>query len=417
MKSIVKILEGVLITVNAVVFTACTDDDFTASIFDTTEYSLDKASYTFPLDTFLKKNFLEPYNLKYIYKMEDIGSDLDKNLVPINYENATVLAVLSKYLWFDVYKKIVGEEFLKQYSPRIIHLIGSHSFNPTSGTETLGVAEGGVKVTLIRGNFLDVNNIEYMNEYFFGTMHHEFSHILQQNVITPTAFDAISKSLYNPIDWNNTADSLAVTKGFISPYASSQAREDWVEVIAKYVTMDMKKWDATLEAARYDWEELEYNAKAFDAAIERGANRDTLGYHIIRTVGGDPEVGSRKDGEIDTWKIQRKLIQRNADGSAVLDENQKPVFRFEDGVDGRAIILQKLEMARQWLKDNFNVDLEALRMEVQRRQFLTDADGNFVFDAKGNYVNRFTSPSESDPTRMFIDELLDEVNQYKALQQ
>ena len=101
----------------------------------------------------------------------------------------------------------------------------------------------------------------------------------------------------------------------------------------------------------------------------------------------------------------------------MLDENQKPIFRFEDGVDGRAIILQKLEMARQWLKDNFNVDLEALRMEVQRRQFLTDADGNFVFDAKGNYVNRFTSPSESDPTRMFIDELLDEVNQYKALQQ
>ena len=328
--------------------------------------------------------------------MEDIGSDLDKNLVPINYENATVLAVLSKYLWFDVYKKIAGEEFLKQYSPRIIHLVGSHSFNPTSGTETLGVAEGGVKVTLIRGNF---------------------SHILQQNVITPTAFDAISKSLYNPIDWNNTADSLAVTKGFISPYASSQSREDWVEIIAKYVTMDMKSWDATLESAHYDWEELDYNAKAFDAAIARGADRDTLGYYIIRTVGGSPEVGSRENGEIATWKIQRKLIQRNADGSAVLDENQKPIFRFEDGVDGRAIILQKLEMARQWLKDNFNVDLEALRMEVQRRQFLTDADGNFVFDAKGNYVNRFTSPSESDPTRMFIDELLDEVNQYKALQQ
>lgn len=111
MRSIVKILAGVLITVNAVAFTACTDDDFTASIFDTTEYSLDKASYTFPLDTFLKKNFLEPYNLKYIYKMEDIGSDLDKNLVPINYENATVLAVLSKYLWFDVYKKITEKNF------------------------------------------------------------------------------------------------------------------------------------------------------------------------------------------------------------------------------------------------------------------------------------------------------------------
>lgn len=46
MKSIIKILAGVLITVNMVVFTACTDDDFTASIFDTTDYPLDKSSYT-----------------------------------------------------------------------------------------------------------------------------------------------------------------------------------------------------------------------------------------------------------------------------------------------------------------------------------------------------------------------------------
>lgn len=418
MKSIIKILAGLLVTVGLATFTACDDDDFTPTIFDTTDYPLDKSSYTFPLDTFLKESFLEPYNLKYIYKMEDIGSDLDKNLVPITYDNAKILAVLSKYLWFDAYKKIVGEDFLKQYSPRIIHLIGSHSYNPTSGTETLGVAEGGIKITLIRGNFLDINDIEYMNEFFFGTMHHEFSHILQQNVVTPTAFNAISKSLYNPIDWNNTADSLAATKGFISPYASSQSREDWVEIIARYITFDMKKWDATLESAYYDWEEVDYNVKDFDKAVARGANRDTLGYYIlIPGVGGIPKVSTYdSDGNPEKYKIQRKLIQRNADGSAVLDENKKPIFRFVDGVDGRSIILQKLEMARQWLKENFNVDLDELRMEVQRRQFLTDKEGNFVLDSKGNYINRFTAPSESDPSRTFMDELLDEVNKYNALQ-
>ncbi len=32
-------------------FYACSDDDLGESIFDTTEYYLDKSSYTFPLDT------------------------------------------------------------------------------------------------------------------------------------------------------------------------------------------------------------------------------------------------------------------------------------------------------------------------------------------------------------------------------
>ena len=65
--------------------TSCSDDDFTASIFDTNAAIdiLDRTSYTFPLDTFCKKEFLEPYNLKFIYRFEDKGSDMNKNLPPL----------------------------------------------------------------------------------------------------------------------------------------------------------------------------------------------------------------------------------------------------------------------------------------------------------------------------------------------
>ena len=72
--------------------TSCADDDLGASIFDTNDYPLDRSLYTFPLDTFAKKNFLEPFNLKYIYKMEDIGSDLQKNLTPAAYDKAVSIA-------------------------------------------------------------------------------------------------------------------------------------------------------------------------------------------------------------------------------------------------------------------------------------------------------------------------------------
>ncbi|MCD8282705.1 MAG: putative zinc-binding metallopeptidase, partial [Prevotella sp.] len=215
MKAKYHILTLAVVAVVMCGFPACSDDDFTESIFDTTEYYLDKSSYTFPLDTFIKVEFLEPYNLRYIYKMEDIGTDLQKNLVPATYEKSTELAVLSKYLWYDVYKKCVSEEFLKIYSPRIIHVVGSPAYNPSSGTEDLGYAEGGLKITLYNANNLDVADIDYMNDKFFRTMHHEFSHILAQNYTYPTAFSLISNGAYNPIDWSTSPDSVVASKGFV----------------------------------------------------------------------------------------------------------------------------------------------------------------------------------------------------------
>lgn len=85
------------------------------------------------------------------------------------------MARLVKYLWFDVYGTVVGEEFLKENGPRIIHLIGSPAYNPISGTIVLGTAEGDIKVTLYSCNDLDPTNIDMMNEYYFKTMHHEFA--------------------------------------------------------------------------------------------------------------------------------------------------------------------------------------------------------------------------------------------------
>lgn len=205
MKSKLKILLAAVIAfVAGNCITSCSDDDFGPSIFNTPDLPLDRSLATFPLDTFVKKNFLEPYNLRYVYKMEDIGSDLQVNLVPATYDNSTKLAVLAKYLWYDVYNKCAGDVFLKTYSPRIIHVIGSPSYNPSSGTETLGEAEGGLKITLYNVNNLNENDIDDLNEKFFKTMHHEFGHILAQNYSTPTDFNLLSNSTYNPIDWQNT---------------------------------------------------------------------------------------------------------------------------------------------------------------------------------------------------------------------
>lgn len=386
-------------------FTSCSDDDFTETIFDTTEYPLDRSLYTFPLDTFAKKNFLEPYNLKYIYKMEDIGSDLQKNLVPASYDKSVDLAVLAKYLWYDVYAKIAGDKevFLKRFSPRIIHVIGSASYNTSTGTETLGTAEGGLKITLYKANRLDPNNLDFMNEYFFKTMHHEFAHILDQTYLRPTAFNTISGSLYNATDWGNKPDSVAAAQGFVSPYASMQAREDWVEVMANYIVKDSITWERLLNTASFDWEDRDdIDEDWFNKLIKPGADRDSIGYSYT-TSGGQ-------------FKVYRKVIARDANGYASLDADGKIQFLDADGIDGRAIILQKLEMVREWLKTGFNIDLEEMRAEVQKRQYQTNPDGTLMKDQYGDLINRLTSPIPSNPSVTLMDSLRNEVYIYKELQ-
>ena len=412
MKHTFKITFIALLASIAMGFVSCSDDDFTETIFDTTDYPLDRSEYTFPLDTFVKVNFLEPYNLRYLYKMQDIGSDMNYNLVPCTYDQSVTLAVLCKYLWYDVYKEVVGEEFLKQFSPRIIHVIGSPAYNPSSGTMLLGTAEGGLKITLYNANALNPNDIEYLNEWFFKTMHHEFSHILNQKYNRPTDFDLLSNGKYNTVSWQDTPDSLAVSQGFVSPYASSQAREDWVEVIANYIVKDTIYWNHMLETGKYQWEYVTDVDAAYwnklDAAVKAGkANRDSVGYFVRSTsTSGDEDA---------TYGIQRKVIQRDADNKyAVPDENGNIVYLNPQGFLGADLIKQKLEYVREWLKTYFNYDLEEVRMKVQRRQWLTDENGDFIFDANGNFQNNLVFVRPDGTT--LLDDLKQEVEKYKALQ-
>ena len=462
--NIKTLLLGATVALSGGIMTSCgDDDDFTSTIFDTHEYPLDRTAYTFPLDTFLKANFQQPYNLRFIYKMEDIGSDLQKNLVPADYARSMQLAVLSKYLWFDVYKKFGGEQFLKENSPRIIHLVGSPAYNPTSGTETLGTAEGGLKITLYKVNVLDVDNIDLMNEYFFHVMHHEFGHILDQTHQRPsTIFDVISNGHYDPLDWQNKHDSVTASWGFVTPYASEAAREDWVETLSCYLTDNEDTWNNRLNTARYDWEDVDFKDVAFawSAAditwlsqrgvvfMREGVEIPAADLNNYKKTGGvffGSDMANTGDNfdesnifaryitsrtyDIDSvgylfpqqngdYHVVRKVIARNANGLAMVDDSGKISFGDlasggTDGIDGQAIILQKLDLVRSWMKTYFNIDIDAMRDEIQSRQYVRNADGTFAKDAQGRYVNALTQEKEDGNPVMW--DLLWEVLRFSLL--
>lgn len=386
-------------------FVSCSDDDdFTATIFDSDpsiDY-LDKSLYTFPLDTFCKKEFLEPYNLKYIYKMEDKGSDMNKNLTPATYDKSVDLAVLTKYLWYDIYKDVASDEFLKENSPRVIHVIGSKNYNPSQGTETLGDASSGVKINLYNVNNLDASNITMMNQYFFKTMHHEFAHILDQTHLRPTSFNTISNSNYDAAGWSDSPDSLKSGFGFVSSYASSAVAEDWAECLSVFVTSDSISWNKLLNSASYEWEEVDCKTvNDYNKLIKPGCSLDTIGYF--------------KEADNGENKIYRRKCLRNADGSVSLDKDGNVQWIHETGIDGRAVILQKIDLVRNYLKEHYNINLDLLRREVQTHMYVTNEDGTFKVGRDGYLINKLVSVLPSGETLM--DSLRQEVYKYKALQQ
>lgn len=226
-------------------FTACDEDDIDGeSIFS----KVTKTENDF--DKWLKKNYVDTYNIEFQYRYTDKETDNQYNLAPAALDKSIALAKLTKFLWLDVYKEIAGDEFIKTYCPKVVTLVGSPAYN-SQGEIVLGTAEGGVKITLYNVNSLDYNNIDidFLNYWYFHTMHHEFAHILHQTKNYTTDFNLITPSDYQSTSWVNVEDEQALQMGFITPYASNEFREDFVETLSNYVTHPQEWWDAQMEIA------------------------------------------------------------------------------------------------------------------------------------------------------------------------
>lgn len=199
-------------------------------------------------DKWIYKNYTLPYNIKLIYKMQDIEADYDYTLAPADFEKSIKLAHIVKYAWMEAYDEVAGINFTRVYVPKILHFIGSPAYEQDTGTMVLGTAEGGLKVTLFMINSLTISRA-FLNTYYFKTMHHEFAHILHQTKSYDPDFDLISEGLYVNGDWYYYSDSEAHQLGFVTPYASSEATEDIAEMTAMYITKTATEWDAIITDA------------------------------------------------------------------------------------------------------------------------------------------------------------------------
>ena len=245
MKQILKAMSlALLLSVGAI--SSCSKDTPSgATIFPTTPV----ARNTF--ERWLLKNYTTPYNIDFQYKLKDGETDLTYNLVPADSAKTAKLAMITKFLWFDAYTEVVGPDFLKESAPRIIVAVGSSAYT-RQRTEVVGSAEGGYKVTLNKINALTdelLHDYSAMTEYYFHTMHHEFTHILNQRKPYNPAFDLVTQSGYVSGNWLNVSTRDARRAGFVSPYAMMNGAEDFAEMLSFYVTYTPQAWQAILDEA------------------------------------------------------------------------------------------------------------------------------------------------------------------------
>ena len=246
MKQILKAMSLALLLPLVGALSSCSKDTPSgATIFPTTPV----ARNTF--ERWLLKNYTNPYNIDFQYKLKDGETDLTYNLVPADSAKTAKLAMITKFLWFDAYTEVVGPDFLKESAPRIIVAVGSSAYT-RQRTEVVGSAEGGYKVTLNKINALTdelLHDYSAMTEYYFHTMHHEFTHILNQRKPYNPAFDLVTQSGYVSGNWLNVSTRDAHRAGFVSPYAMMNGAEDFAEMLSFYVTYTPQAWQAILDEA------------------------------------------------------------------------------------------------------------------------------------------------------------------------
>ncbi|WP_426485147.1 substrate import-associated zinc metallohydrolase lipoprotein [Flavobacterium sp. 2] len=190
--------------------------------------------YTSPVQTNLDKwitaNYLNPYNINVQYKWNQNTVDNSRYLFPPTIDRVQPALEIVQKIWLNSYATIGGPDFVKKISPREIVLIGGVNLNSV-GTRTLGLAEGGQRVTLFETDYIERTNRANVTE-FIHTIQHEYIHILNQHKpFDEKAWGAITPAGY-AADWYNYSIPVSNEIGFITSYARLNINEDFAETAA-----------------------------------------------------------------------------------------------------------------------------------------------------------------------------------------
>ena len=235
-----------LMMMGGAVLTSCSEDSLSPTSVVVTDRTEENA-----FDRWLEANYVNPYNIDFHYRYTDAEGHMNYYMVPSRIEDAIKLAHIVKYLCLETYDQMVGVSFTRGYFPKMIYPTGTWEFK-NNGTYILGTAEGGKKIFLMGTHYIDqyTKTAEDLNHYYLKTIHHEFTHILNQTKDYSPEFRQITTKTYVNDAWSDAPYNVGyLGRGYISAYAQDEDREDFAEMVALYITNPAEKWEEWMQEA------------------------------------------------------------------------------------------------------------------------------------------------------------------------
>lgn len=335
---------------------------------------------TTAFDKWLEENLLKPYNINLQYRLNNNELAQDAYITPVEYQKAKQFAYITKHACLEAYDEVTGSQtFVRSLFPKLLQLGGSHLYN-LNGTIDQGAAEGGRKISIYGLNSTDLTNFDAISE-MFHTMHHEFGHIQNQTKLFTPEYRAITPTLYQGQLW---AQYWAEIEG-----AGEVDRVILKEFEASHptVTAFNEKYSALLAEEKA----LKDLVAAGDTSVQDELTAKTAAVKALTEAYKATEEGALywrvttaisqlkgKNGYLDLNALRAGFI--SAYSSASPDEDFVEVqatYIMETQQDWETLLIlagpgadaikQKLAIVRSYLKTEWNIDLDQLRDEVQKR--------------------------------------------------
>lgn len=360
-------------------------------------------------EKWLEKTLLIPYNIELRYRLDDNELVLSYPVVPANEAQSIRFAHILRHACLESYDETTGsKEFIRSTFPKLLQIVGSYRYSG-SGTADEGMAEGGRKMTLFGINEIDFKNVDAM-QATFKTVHHEFTHVLNQVKAYPTEFRSITSTSYVGESWNNRWNF------------DSNVAADVVELYTTAMVKELRATNATLKA---EYEQLKLKIEGYEAFIKdmepyiatmpegaaRTAMEKQLNENKAKLEAERPLFLAAKEAyetqtanmeanaEYKTWVAvgTRVMYYRGADGYASLNALQagfispyasatpdedfaelQSLYIMEtaeawDAIlkiagPGAALIQSKMDIVRNYLLSKWQIDIDQLRSIVHRRE-------------------------------------------------
>lgn len=332
------IISGALLLVTGIFTVSCDNDNAIEEQSVITGSMTGGPTVQNDFDRWLEENYLLPYNIRFKYRYEEIESDFDYYTIPAEYWQAVQMAHIVKYICLDSYNEVAGADFTRQNFPKEFYCIGEWQYK-NNGVHTLATAAGGKKILLAGVNYIDTykNDIQELTYNYLKTIHHEFMHIMNQTKDIPTAFKFITGTSYVSSSWSEFPyETGYLARGFITAYAQEEYTEDFAEMMAYYICYSPEQWEKWMTMEHY------YGYNKTDLSRSEVCLTDASKANYEFEEG--KEVTSTVSGASATYVLTRKV---KAD---------------------RESIESKLLIVRDYMKSQWNIDIDQLRDCILRRE-------------------------------------------------